>query len=123
MKRKTLKKQLRRWAESEASIMGAAIVRDGERWTISTGGADDEGWSSKAIIIDVRTGIVSQIHDGRDCDGRLTQVYVNRFMGIDGKHTAWVRRELGDEYRRAVSARWAELSRDQRDEFAEMAGY
>jgi len=123
VKRKTLKKQLRRWAKSESRIMRAPLVTTGDKWTIADGGATDEGWSSRAVVIDVRSGVVTTIHDGRDCDGRLTQVYVNRFERIDRAHTAWVRRELGDEYRRAVSAKWAELSREQRDEYAESAGY
>ena len=127
VKRRTLKKQMRRWMRGEiarvSQYQGFYLRKlKGQGIVFGYGGATDEGWSSRGYHVRPNDLTVSEHDDGADCDGRLSSGGERRFVGIDKEHTARFRVWYPEE-RFYVAGKWAEVDAYRRDYQAEDAGY
>lgn len=106
------------WEYTDAGLVRLAL-REGQTLRHWAGGPDDEGWWSEARTWSLADGVVIRetIHDGRDCDGRLTR-YHNEVCPV-----ADLALEPAYDAPGYLVPAWQEAGSSQQDEFAEAMGY
>jgi hypothetical protein len=102
-------------------------LRPGQTLRHYQGHATDEGWASEADTWTHQGEFVTNdwCHDGSDCDGRLTRVgsrecKITQLREVPPNYE-WMTAEEAEL--NVIYPQWCEVSRSQRDEYAELAGY
>ena len=109
---------VRFWIWNKEGPVKLTVPCDGSEIADSSSWPSDEGWGYMADRYWVEDGVLyhESSHGGRDCDGRIDYETVWRCPLADLKADT----SYGEDNPRPL---WERVSRSQRDEYAELAGY